>query len=119
MCVSVLLIFNIKLFFGIKHISQIKRYGIQRQKNVCKYISFISLFKFQYNFKDGNACVTFHVSFCFHGHVKTQFSKTNYKSEIYKAMFMHILSMTFNKLNIVHSLVFCSVNACLSLIKIL
>jgi len=39
MCVSVLLMFNIKLFYGIKHISQIKRYAIKRQKNVCKYTS--------------------------------------------------------------------------------
>jgi len=41
-------------------------------------------FTFQYNFKDSNACVTF---LFFHGHVKTQFSRTKYKSKINKAMF--------------------------------
>jgi len=34
-------------------------------------------------------------------------------------VYMHILIMTFNKLNDVHISVFCSDNACLSLIKIL
>jgi len=39
MCASVLLKLNIKLFFGKKHISQIKRYAIRRQMNVCIPIS--------------------------------------------------------------------------------
>jgi len=55
-CASVLLELNIKLLFGIKHFTQIKRYAIRRQMNVCKHILY---FKIQYNFKDSNACVIF------------------------------------------------------------
>ena len=42
MCASVLLKLNIKRFFGIKHITQIKRYAIRRQINVCKHFFHIS-----------------------------------------------------------------------------
>ena len=45
MCGSVLLILNIKLFFGIKHITQIKRYAIRRQINGCKHIYSYSFFQ--------------------------------------------------------------------------
>jgi len=34
MCASVILKLNIKLFFGIKHITQIKRHATRRQINV-------------------------------------------------------------------------------------
>jgi len=37
-CASVLLKLNIKLFFGIKHITQIKRCAIRRKMNVCRHI---------------------------------------------------------------------------------
>ena len=73
MCTSVLLKLNIKLFFGIKHITQIKRYAIRRQMNVCKVVNTFSsslFFRFQYNFKDSNACANFPDSFFIHGHVK-------------------------------------------------
>ena len=40
MCASVLLKLNIKQFFGIKHITQIKRYAM-RQMNVCKHMFFL------------------------------------------------------------------------------
>jgi len=43
MCASVLLKLNIKLFFGIKHNTQIKRYAIRRKMNVCKHIFFLFL----------------------------------------------------------------------------
>ena len=40
-------------------------------------------FKFQYNFKDSNVCVTFSDSFIFHGHVKyTIFKDKNIKKVI-------------------------------------
>jgi len=78
--------------------------------NVCKHICFIFFFKFLYNFKDSNACVTF---------PDTHLSRTKYKSKINKAMFMCIPIMTFNKLNNVYISVFRSDDACLSLIKIL
>ena len=38
MCAPGLLKLYIKLFFRIIHITQIKRYAIRRQMNVCKYI---------------------------------------------------------------------------------
>ena len=122
MCAFVLLKLNIKLFFGIKHITEIKRYAIRRQTNVCKHIFFF-FFQIPILFlKNSNACVSFFLNsniiytqcLCY-----TQFSKTKYKSKINKAMLMHILIMTLNKLNNVHISVFCSDNACLSLIKIL
>jgi len=52
--------------------------------------------------------------------LNTQFSRTNYKSKLIKAMFIHILIMTLKKLNYVYiSVFFSDHNACLSLIKIL
>jgi len=76
----VLLKLNIKVLFGIKHIKQMKRYVIRRQMNVCKFVCFY--FKFQYYFKDSNACVTFPRSRLIYS---TQFSRTNYKSKITKS----------------------------------
>jgi len=72
MCASVLLKFNIKLFFGLKHITQIKLYATRRQMHVCKVVNtfFYFIIKSQYNFKDSNDCVTFPDSFFFHGQVK-------------------------------------------------
>jgi len=37
-CVSVLLNLNIKLFFGIKYVTQIKRYALKKQMSLCKHI---------------------------------------------------------------------------------
>jgi len=74
---------------------------------------------FRYNFKDNNACVTFPDSFILLSHVKYTFSRTKYKSKIYQAMYKHFLIMTLNQWKHVHISIFCSGNACLSLIKIL
>jgi len=65
------------------------------------------------NFKDSNACVTF-ADFFFlfsRSHKIHNFHGMKYKSNINKAMFMHIFNMTLNKLNNVHNFVFCSDNA--------
>jgi len=52
---------------------------------LCKHLFFIFLFKFLYNFKHSNVCVTFSdFWFMFHGHIK-------YKLKINKTVFMHIL----------------------------
>jgi len=70
MCAPVLLKLNIKLFFGIKHITQIKQYAIRRQMNECKYI-------FSYLFSKSNIIskitmpvLLFLIVSFFYGHVK-------------------------------------------------
>jgi len=65
MCSSVLLNLNIKLFFEIKNITQLKRY--RRQMNVCKYI-FMIFSNSNIISKIANACVTCPDCFLFHGH---------------------------------------------------
>ena len=47
MCASVLLKLNIKLFFGIKHNTQIKRYAIRRKMNVHVYVNTCFSYFFQ------------------------------------------------------------------------
>jgi len=98
MCASVLLKINIKLFLGIKHITQTKQYAIRRQTNECKHI-------FPYFFLNSNlilkkampVLLILIVSF-FHGHVKYTIFKDKL-SKINKAIFVHNLIKTPNKLS--------------------
>ena len=68
MCAPALLKLYVKLFFGIKHITQIKRYAIRRNMNVCKYILFIFSKSYVIS-KIAIPVLLFLIVFC-HGHVK-------------------------------------------------
>jgi len=114
MCTSVLLKLNIKLFFGIKQITQIIWH---KEANECMQTHFfIFLFKILYDFNNSNVCVTFPDNFFSWSRKMHNYHRQNIKAKLIKqCLQMHILIMTINKLNNVHISVFCS-NACLSLI---
>ena len=70
MCASVLLKLNIELFFGVKHIKQVKRYVIRRQMHVCNHI-FFSFLNFNIILKISMPVLLFFSgSFFYHRHVK-------------------------------------------------
>jgi len=98
MCASDLLKLD-KTIFGIKHITQIKRYAIRRQMKLCKHIC--SLFppsNSNITSKIAMPVLLFLIVYIVHGHVNTQYSRTKYQSKIDKP-----------KLNNVHILVFAEI----------
>ena len=103
-----------KQIFGIKHITQIKRYAIRRQMNVCKHIFSYFLSNSYIVLKIALPVILLLIVSFFMVTQNTQFSRTNYKRKIKKTMFIHILNMTLNKVLIKYFAVIMPVYALLS-----